>query len=79
MTEIFPHLFLRISSSFLADPHLLPSDTKLLLTMNYSEIISFDDITNLTCNSLKVSFFPRYFETTKFLKNYEKRFSCQRV
>ena len=50
----------------------LPSDTKLLLTKNYSEIINFGKITNLTRNSLKMSFFPGHFESTKSLKNYEK-------
>ena len=50
----------------------LPSDTKLLLTKNYSEIIIFGKITNLTRNSLKMSFFPGHFESTKSLKNYEK-------
>ena len=50
----------------------VPSDTKLLLTKNYSEIIIFGKITNLTRNSLKKSFFPGDFKTTKCLKNYEK-------
>ena len=53
----------------------IPSDTKLLLTKNDSEINIFGKITNLTRNSLKMSFFPGHFETTKFLKNYEKQFS----
>ena len=48
------------------------ADTKLLLTKNYSEIIIFGKITNLTRNSLKMSFFPGHFESTKSLKNYEK-------
>ena len=51
---------------------MLPSDTKLLLTKNYSKIIIFRKITNLTRNSLKMSFFPGHFERTKCLKNYEK-------
>ena len=50
----------------------LPSDTKLLLTKNYSEIVIFGKITNLTRNSLKMSFFPGHFESTNSLKNYEK-------
>ena len=50
----------------------IPCDTKLLLTKNYSEIIIFGKITNLTRNSLKMSFFPGHFERTKFLKNSEK-------
>ena len=50
----------------------LPSDTKLLLTKNYSEIIIFGKITNLTRNSLKMSFFPGHLESTQSLKNYEK-------
>ena len=40
-----------------------PSDTKLLLTKNYSEIIIFGKITNLTRNSLKMSFFPGHLES----------------
>ena len=51
---------------------MLPSDTKLLLTKNYSEIIIFGKITNLTRNSLKMSFFPGHFESSKPLTNYEK-------
>ena len=50
----------------------IPSDTKLLLTKNYSEIIIFGKIANLTRNSLKMSLFPGHFERTKCLKNYEK-------
>ena len=50
----------------------IPSDTKLLLTKNYSEIIIFGKITNLTRNSLKMSFFPGHFESTKSLKYSEK-------
>ena len=50
----------------------VPSDTKLLLTKNYSEIIIFGKITNLTRNSLKMSFFPGDFESTECLKTYEK-------
>ena len=47
------------------------SDTKLLLTKNGSEVIIFGKLTNLTRNSLEMSFFPRHFERTKSLKNYE--------
>ena len=36
---------------------LVLSDTKLLLTKNYSEITIFRKITNLTRNSLKMSLF----------------------
>ena len=43
----------------------LPSDTKLLLTKNYSEVIIFGKITNLMRNSLKMSFFPGHSESTK--------------
>ena len=50
----------------------LPSDTKLLLTKNYSEIIIFVKITNFIRNSSKKSFFPGDFESAKGLKNYEK-------
>ena len=50
----------------------MPSDTKLLLTKTYFEIIIFGKITNLARNSLKMSFFPGHFERTKCLKNYEK-------
>ena len=65
----------------------LPFDTKLLLTKNYSEIIIFGKITNLTRNSLKKSLFPGDFENKKSLTNYEKNsqgiifviISCQRV
>ena len=51
---------------------VLPSDTKLLLTKNYSEIIIFGKITNLARNFLKMSLFSGHFESTKSLKNYEK-------
>ena len=44
------------------------SDTKLLLTKNYSEIMIFGKITNLTRNSLKMSVFPGQFERTKCFK-----------
>ena len=54
---------------------MLPSDTKLLLTKNYSEIIIFERITNLTHNCLKISFFPGHFESANYVKNYEKLFS----
>ena len=47
----------------------VPSDTKLLHTKIYSEIIIFRKITNLTRNPLKMSFFPGDFERTKCLKN----------
>ena len=50
----------------------LPSDTKLLLTKNHSEINIFWKITNLMRNSLKMSVFPGHFERTKCLKIYEK-------
>ena len=50
----------------------LPSDTKLLLTKNYSEIIIFVKITNFTRNSLKKSLFPGDSESAKCLKNSEK-------
>ena len=50
----------------------LPSDTKLLLTKNYSEIFIFGKITNLTRNSSKMSFFPGDIESAKSIKNYEK-------
>ena len=50
----------------------IPSDTKLLLTKNYSEIIIFAKITNFTRNSLKKSFFPGNLKSSKSLKNYEK-------
>ena len=50
----------------------LPSDTKLLLTKNYSEIIIFEKITNFTRNFPKKSFFPGDLESAKSLKNYEK-------
>ena len=36
----------------------------LLLTKNYSKIIIFEEITNLTRNSLKKPFFPEDFEGT---------------
>ena len=71
----------------ITDRHI-PSDTKLLLTKNYSEIIIFGKITNLTRNSLKKSLFPGNLESAKSLKNYEKNnsqgivfviISCQRV
>ena len=53
----------------------VPSDTKLLLTINYSEINIFGKITNLTPYSLKMSLVPGHFESTKSLKNNEKSFS----
>ena len=50
----------------------IPSDTKLLLTKTYYEKNIFGKITNLTRNSLELSFFPGHFESAKWLKNYEK-------
>ena len=50
----------------------VPSDTKLFLTKNYSEIIIFAKITNFKRNSLKKSFFPGNLESAKSLENYEK-------
>ena len=50
----------------------VPSDTKLLLTKNYSKIIIFVQITNFTRNSQKMSLFPGDLESAKRLKNYEK-------
>ena len=47
---------------------VLPSDTKLLLTKNYSKIIIFTKITNFTRNSLKMSFFPGNLKSSKSLK-----------
>ena len=35
-------------------------------------MITFGKVTNLTRNSLKMSFFPGHFKSTKSLKNYEK-------
>ena len=69
-------------------PPLPPSDTKLLLANNYSKIIIFGKIMNLKRNSLKMSFFPGHFESTKYLKIITKKYfsgyffviiSCQRV
>ena len=40
----------------------VPSDTKVLLTKNYSEILLFQTITNFTRNSVKKPFFPGDFE-----------------
>ena len=51
---------------------LLPSDTKVLLTKNYSKIIISRNLTNLTRNSLKMPFFPGHFESPNCLRNYEK-------
>ena len=50
----------------------VPSDTKLLLTKNYSKIIIFEKPTNLIRNSLKKSLFPGDFEGTRLPQNYEK-------
>ena len=49
----------------------LPSDTKLLLTKNYSKIIIFEKLRNC----LKKSFFPEDVEVSKLPQNYEKLFS----
>ena len=66
----------------------IPSDTELLLTKNYSEVIIFGKITNLTRNSLKMSLFPGHFESTKSLEIITRNnsqgiifviISCQRV
>ena len=72
-------LILSKNSLAIADFHVkktqhvqLPSDTKFLLTKNYSEIIIFEQFTNLTRNSLKMSFFPGHFESANRLKNNEK-------
>ena len=51
------------------------SDTKLLLTKNYSEIIVSQIIMNFIRNSLKKSSFPGDFEGAKTLKDHEKEFS----
>ena len=66
---------------------MVPSDTKLLLTKNYSERIILRKITNLTRNSLKMSFFPGHSESTnpsEITKNNSQgilfvTISCQRV
>ena len=50
----------------------MPSDTKLLLTKNYSEIVIFKKITNFMRNFWKKSFFPGDFKRAISLKNYEK-------
>ena len=50
----------------------LPSDTKLLLPKNCSEIIIFGKITKFTRNSLNLSFFLGNLKSSKPLKNYEK-------
>ena len=49
----------------------VPSDTKLLLTKNYFEIVIFK-ITNFTRNSTEKSFFPGDFKAADSLENYEK-------
>ena len=70
--------FLRLFGDFGAQgcgDSCIPSDTKLLLTKNDSEIyiyIYFRIITNLTRNSLKMSFFRGHFESTNGPQNYEK-------
>ena len=51
---------------------MVPSDTKLLLTKNYFEIIISRKITNFTRNFWKKSFFPGDFESANSLENYEK-------
>ena len=50
----------------------IPSDTKVVLTKNYSEIIIFKKITIFIHNSSKKSFFPGGFERVNPLKKYEK-------
>ena len=65
----------------------LPSDTKLLLTKNYSEIIIFVKITNFTRNFLKESLFLeilRVQNASQTTKNNSQGvifaiISCQRV
>ena len=51
---------------------LLTSDTKLLLTKNYSEIIIFEKLRISRVIPFRMSFFPGHVESTKSLKNYEK-------
>ena len=64
------------------------SDTRVLLTKNYSEIILFVKITNFTRNSLKKSLFPQEdFESAQRLKTTKNDYqgiifvviSCQKV
>ena len=70
----------------LQDSMTIPSDTKLLLMKNYSEIIIFKNY-DFICNSLKKSFFPGNFEGANPLKNTKNNsqgiifviVSCQRV
>ena len=50
----------------------IPSDTKLLLTKNYSEIVIFGKIANLTRNSLKLSFLPGHFQSTQIPQKLRK-------
>ena len=56
-------------------PYAIPSNTKLLLTKNDFEITIFGKITNLARNSLKMSFFPGHFGSSKSLNNSENYFS----
>ena len=67
---------------------LLPSDTKILLTKNYSKISIFGKITNLTRNSLGNVFLPWTFREDKMTQKLRKNnsqgiifviISCQRV
>ena len=52
---------------------LLPSDTKLLLTKTYPEIIILEQIRNFIRTPLNKSFFPGDFEGAKPLKNSEEK------
>ena len=64
------------SAKSLPRPFDLPSDTKLLLTKNYSDKkIYIGKFTNVMRNSLKKSFFSGDLEGTKVLKNDEKYFA----
>ena len=45
---------------------------KIITYENYSELIIFGKVTNLTRNSLKMSLFPGHLESAKSLQNYEK-------
>ena len=50
----------------------IPSDTKFLLTENYSEIIIFWKFMNFTRHFWKKVFFPGDLEGASSLENYEK-------
>ena len=50
----------------------LPSDTNLLLTKNYSEIVIFEKFRISYVISGKRSFFPGDFKGARLLKNYTK-------